>query len=176
MAEPERHQRFVELLTQHQGQVFGYIYALVRNFDDAEDLFQQSSLVLWDKFDQFADGTNFVRWACTIAQYEVLNFIRKRQRNQLYFSEQFQRELAVMQSEMDADEAAARRDALAGCLERLDEGDRQLVQQCYGSNRSFKDVAACLGRPAQFIYDALSRIRRVLLNCVKLSLARERHP
>ena len=41
------------LLRQHQTQLFGYIYSLVRDLDDADDLFQQTSLVLWDKFDQF---------------------------------------------------------------------------------------------------------------------------
>ena len=40
-------------LRQHQTQLFGYIYSLVRDLDDADDLFQQTSLVLWDKFDQF---------------------------------------------------------------------------------------------------------------------------
>ena len=38
---------------EHQTQLFGYIYSLVRDLDDADDLFQQTSLVLWDKFDQF---------------------------------------------------------------------------------------------------------------------------
>ena len=40
-------------LARHQSQLFGYIYSLVRDLDDADDLFQQTSLVLWDKFDQF---------------------------------------------------------------------------------------------------------------------------
>ena len=41
---------FAELLRHHQTQLFGYIYSLVRDLDDADDLFQQTSLVLWDKF------------------------------------------------------------------------------------------------------------------------------
>ncbi len=156
--------------------MFGYIYALLRNFNDAEDVFQQTCMVLWGKFDQFAEGTNFAQWACSIAQYEVLNFIRKRQRSRLYFTEEFQREVADMQAEMDADEVAARSQALASCVESLGEKDQKLVNACYGDNRSFKETAAELGRSAQQVYDALSRIRRVLLDCVRGKLAREEHP
>jgi RNA polymerase sigma-70 factor (ECF subfamily) len=42
---------FAELLRRHQTQLFGFIYSLLRDLDDADDLFQQTSLVLWDKFD-----------------------------------------------------------------------------------------------------------------------------
>ena len=49
----DRQAEFAALLRQHQTQLFGYIYSLVRDLDDADDLFQQTSLVLWDKFDQF---------------------------------------------------------------------------------------------------------------------------
>src|SRR5689334_17876152 len=51
---------FAALLRQHQNQLFGYIYSLVRDLDDADDLFQQTSLVLWDKFDLFDPSRSFV--------------------------------------------------------------------------------------------------------------------
>ena len=64
------------MLARHQSQLFGYIYSLVRDLDDADDLFQQTSLVLWDKFDLFDPSRSFVGWACGVARYEVLNFLR----------------------------------------------------------------------------------------------------
>ena len=65
---------FAELLRRNQTQLFGYIYSLVRDLDDADDLFQQTSLVLWDKYEQFDPTRSFVGWACGVARYEVLNF------------------------------------------------------------------------------------------------------
>ena len=47
MNQQEQHEKFSELLTLHQGQLHGYILALVRNRADADDLFQTTSLVLW---------------------------------------------------------------------------------------------------------------------------------
>src|SRR5262249_39480637 len=71
---------FAELLRRHQSQLFAYIYSLVHNFDDADDLYQQTSVVLWDKFEQFDRSKRFVPWACGVARYEVLNYLRARSR------------------------------------------------------------------------------------------------
>src|SRR5215472_639653 len=79
---------FAARLRQHQTQLFGYIYSPVRDLDDADDLFQQTSLVLWDKFDQFDPSRSFAGWACGVARYEVLNFLRARSRDRLYFSDE----------------------------------------------------------------------------------------
>ena len=56
MTEQDRHNSFVELLTRHQSQLYGYIFALVRNREDAADLFQSVGLILWRKFDSFRPG------------------------------------------------------------------------------------------------------------------------
>ena len=96
-----RKAEFAELLTHHQGQLLGYIYSLVRNLDDADDLFQQTSLVLWDKFDQYDPSRTFAAWACGVARYEVLNFLRARSRDRLYFSDELSLALIEAQEELE---------------------------------------------------------------------------
>src|ERR1700682_5545349 len=91
-----RHTEFVELLSRHQHQLFSYIFALLRSQHDAEDLFQQSSLVWWAKFDEFRPGTNFVGWACRISQFEVLNFYKRRGRSRSLFSAELRDELVEL--------------------------------------------------------------------------------
>jgi DNA-directed RNA polymerase specialized sigma24 family protein len=63
--------RLMMLMTRHQRQIFGYIYALVPNRYDAEDLLQETSLVICEKFNEFEDGTDFVAWACQIAYWRI---------------------------------------------------------------------------------------------------------
>src|SRR3954447_10189113 len=84
----DRKAEFSDWLLRPQTHLFGYIYSLVRDLDDADDLFQQTSLVLWDKFEQFDPSRSFVGWACGVARYEVLNFLRARIRHRLYFSDE----------------------------------------------------------------------------------------
>src|SRR5256885_7322981 len=70
-AETESRKRLMALMTRHQRQIFSYIYVLVPNRTDAEDLLQETSLVICEKFHEFKEGTDFVAWACQIAYWRV---------------------------------------------------------------------------------------------------------
>ena len=50
---------FAALLRENRSRVFGYLLALVQNLSDAEDLYQQTALVLWEKFSQYEPGYRF---------------------------------------------------------------------------------------------------------------------
>ena len=63
MPDPKRYDEFAGLVRLHTGQVLAYINALVLDWNDADDLFQETCLVLWQKFDEFRPGTNFLAWA-----------------------------------------------------------------------------------------------------------------
>src|ERR1700689_3778613 len=79
---------FADYLRQHQSQLFGYIHSLVRDLNDAEDLFQQTTMILWNKFDEFDRARRFIAWGCGVARLEVANFLRARGRQHLYFSDE----------------------------------------------------------------------------------------
>ena len=63
-ADSERKAEFADYLRQHQSQLFGYIHSLVRDLNDADDLFQQTTVILWNKFAEFDRRRSFVAWAC----------------------------------------------------------------------------------------------------------------
>src|ERR1051326_7889125 len=69
--ETESRKRLMALMTRHQRQIFAYIYTLVPDRHDAEDLLQETSLVICEKFDEFVPGTDFVAWACQIAWWRI---------------------------------------------------------------------------------------------------------
>ena len=71
---PDDVERFLQLFAQHQRQVLGYVYSLVPHTQNAEDIFQKTSLVLWRKFSEFTAGTSFRAWASQIAWFEVLKW------------------------------------------------------------------------------------------------------
>ena len=127
MPDSSRHKEFVELLGQHRSQVFGYIYALLRNLDDAEDVYQDTALVLWSKFDEYLPGTHFIRWACTVARHSAAAFSKRKRRNRRYFSVEFQEELAAIQASMAPTEVELTQEALIDCMKKLPESDRRLI-------------------------------------------------
>ncbi|MBN1394413.1 MAG: sigma-70 family RNA polymerase sigma factor [Pirellulales bacterium] len=174
MSDSHSHDAFVELLSRHRGQLFGFIYALVRRLDDAEDIYQDTALVMWSKFREYEPETNFLGWACTIARYRAANFLKSERRRRRYFSQAVQEELAALQASISPRDAGLQQEALVDCMERLPESDRRLVELCYGGGESFRQVAERLGRSPQSVYDALCRIRRVLFKCIARAAARQR--
>ena len=165
---------YVQLLRQHQNQLFGYIFCMVRNFSDAEDVFQQTSLTLWDKFDEFTPGTSFMAWAKAVARNKTLTFLRTQRRERAKFSDEVLDQLS--ERELWSPEALEERlSALARCRQKLSELDQKLLAMCYGAAKSIRDVAGQLGRPVDSVYSSLSRIRRALYECIQRTLAMEHH-
>src|SRR5712671_3079750 len=117
-SETESRKRLMMLMTQHQRRIFGYIYTLVPNRHDAEDLLQETSLVICEKFDEFQAGTDFVAWACQIAYWRVRYARQKFARSKVIFQQELVDALAqtaaAMLPEMDE-----RHEALAVCLQKL---------------------------------------------------------
>jgi RNA polymerase sigma-70 factor, ECF subfamily len=169
-----RTEAFVELSTSHQRQLLGYIFTLVRNMDDAEDLLQQTNLVVWRKFDDYQPGTDFMRWACHIAHLQALAFLRSKRRDPLRLNEQLLLQLADERLERGG-AYEHYREALQICMDRLSAPDRELLNLCYGEPLSIKEIAERLGRSADSIYHSLQRIRYALLECINRTVAREEH-
>ena len=168
-------ERFVRLLATCQRQVFLYALGLVYNAADAEEILQETNLVLWRKFDQYQPGTDFARWACRIARFEVLKLRERQARERRLFTSEFIEALAV-DSEESLDELDGRREALAVCLEKLRKTDRQLLLCRYQENATTRSVAEALGRSVQGTRKSLHRIRMALLACIERTLAAEEHP
>ena len=162
---------FLPLWTQHQRRIYAYIYTLIPNRSDAEDLLQETSITLWEKFEEFEPGTDFVAWACQVAYWKIRNARRKYARSPIIHDDDLLQALSekaiATRHELDR-----RHEALSHCLEKLTDRDRALVMSRYESDATVKDVAQRTGRTVEAAYKALSRIRQSLLDCVTLRLER----
>ncbi len=170
---PDAHRQklLVSLVTQHQRRIFAYIYALVHNRHDAEDLLQETNEVICEKFDEFEEGTDFVAWACQIAYWRVRYWRQRQARSKVVFDDdvldQVAQTLSTMRKELDA-----RHEALAICLEKLHPRDRELIIARYEPNGNVREAAYRTGRSLDAAYKALSRLRKLLLDCVTHQLAK----
>jgi RNA polymerase sigma-70 factor, ECF subfamily len=163
---------FVEMITQHQRILYGYIYTLVRNSADADDILQETNLVLWNKRLECESVNNFSAWACRVAFFKVQNFLKIKSRSRIYFDENLVTKISNAQidrAEMHTIHTAM----LANCLEKLSTSSQQLLKQCYNENCTVQDVAKQLQRPVNSIYNSLRDIRLKLWKCIKYSLMEE---
>src|SRR5262245_2809137 len=173
---PGKSKRFLRLFLQNERRLYAYILTLLPNRADADDVLQEASLVMWDKFDEDSPPADFAAWGCRIAYFKVLDFCKKRQRSRVLFSQPVLERLA----ETAAEQAAAlqldeRREALAGCLEKLRPRDRDLLAHRFAEGATVQSTAAHDGRSVDAVYKALAKIRQTLFDCVTRTIAIGRH-
>jgi RNA polymerase sigma-70 factor, ECF subfamily len=167
--DPVRVEEFLKLVALHQRRLHLFVGGLVPYPPDAEDVLQETNLVLWREFRRFELGTDFGAWACTVAFHQVLAWRKKKQRDRLVFSETF---LAAVSRELQEDEARREEQAsaLAGCIARMPSHHRQLLALRYTDGQSVESIAARLHRTTDAVYRMLSRIRHALFDCTTRAL------
>jgi RNA polymerase sigma-70 factor (ECF subfamily) len=168
----KRHAQFAELFVRNQNRVYRYIVSLIPDRAQAEDLFQQTSLTLWETWERYDAQLDFVRWACGIAHNHVRNHFRKRQ-GPLALSDDVLDRLGRRRLEQD-DVLEDRRRLLASCLAELDGRHRGLIDRAYGGGGTMEDLARQEGQTPNALYKLLRRLRSALHDCVSRKLALER--
>lgn len=169
---PLENAAFLRLYAASQPHVFAYIYTLLPDWNDAEEVLQETSLALWRSFDQFEQGTNFKAWACKTAFYQVLSFRKRRKRTPALLGMETVEAVAHETAEM-ADSLDDQLRALSSCINGLKAHDRSLLDRFYGLGLPTRTIAGQLGRPVGTITKALTRIRRMLFACIERTLAVE---
>lgn len=163
---------FVAQLTKSQRQLHAFIFSLVWNPADADDILQETNLVLLQKAEEFNASREFLPWALSFARFQTLAALKRRKRLRLVFDDALARTLA---EEATAAEPVldARRLALATCLQKLPPAHRDILVKRYEPQASVAAMAATISLSPKALSDRLRRIRQVLLDCITKTLAEE---
>lgn len=161
---------FVELIVRCERPLMRYIRTLVPNLVDAEEVWQATAIVLWEKFDEYDTERDFLPWAQRFAYFEVLKFRRTQARDRMVFSE------GVLQSLAETHEASTekleeRSKALQSCLSQLVPRDLALLRTRYETDTTIHDLASTLKTTSKTLYRRLDRIRDRLAQCVRRRVA-----
>jgi RNA polymerase sigma-70 factor, ECF subfamily len=166
MTDPKRYEEFADLIELSTRRVLAYLHALLLNWNDAEDVFQETCLVLWQKFDEFRPGTSFLAWALRIAQHKAMNFQQKQTRY-IAFTARLRDALMMEFADRSAEEAAGSLAGLSVCMDELPQNDQRLVKLCYVEDVPVRQLAAAMDRSPESIHNSLLRIRNCLLDCIR---------
>lgn len=175
MSEVAPNQQLVLLITRHQRRIFSYIYTLVPNRHDAEDLLQETCVVICEKFQEYQPDTDFVAWACQIAWWRVRAARQKFARSKITFDDRVLEAVAHTAVSL-ATELDSRHLALEHCLRKLNPRDRELVLARYAPDGGVEEAASRSGRSRVAAYKALGRIRKLLFDCVTHHLTPDPSP
>jgi RNA polymerase sigma-70 factor (ECF subfamily) len=167
-ADSRRTEEFMELYSACERRLYVYIVSLIGNPWDAYDILQETSLILWQKFDLFRQGSQFLAWAREIARLRVLRYRRLHVNNTLLLqTEALDALVRQFDNGTSATPDRVNDEALVDCVKALRDGDRELIQLRYTAGISVQALAEKLGRSVNAVSHSLGRIRRLLRVCVE---------
>jgi len=161
----------IRQISQHQAALLAYILTLHPDRSEAQDILQETNVVLWQKVGEFRKGTNFKAWAFRIAYLQTLAHFKRVQRgNWLGFSSELVDTLARESEPLLAD-FEQRHVALRSCIEKLPEKDQEIVRAHYSDGLPLAEISSEAGRTVGALKQVLFRVRRMLKACIELQLA-----
>jgi RNA polymerase sigma-70 factor (ECF subfamily) len=166
----DRHAEFLRLFVECEGQIRAFISTLVRDREAREDVVQETALTLWQEFHRYDATRPFGAWARGVATNKVRQRWERDGRTPQPFSPQA---IAALHDACDRAEARAseRADALEECIQGLPEKSQRLLTLRYGEFLQIERIAAELQGTVDGVYQALSRLRVRLAECVERRLA-----
>lgn len=156
----------IRRFTAMRASVLGYLRVVVRDPHLAEDLFQETSLVVLRKIGEFDPAGDLSAWVRAIA----LNLARNALRKERYLHLAPSPELLAAIERAHAGpggEVDGRLEPLGECLERVEARQRHLLDLRYRRGASLREIAGRTGRSEGAVQVALSRLRQFLLKCVE---------
>jgi len=157
---------FVQLMIGCQSRLYAFIMSLVHNPDEAADILQQTNMVMWQKSDEFAPGTNFTAWTFRIARYQTMAHRQRQRRDRLVFDDAAISAIAD-EFEKRADANDDRLTALSHCMRELNADSRELLGRRYRDGLAVQQIAEELGHTANRVAVRLHRLRTALLECIR---------
>lgn len=171
-AMPPAARELAALWTRAQPTVRGFVYSLTHDRQAAEDIVQDVAVTAVDKFAELENREAFLGWVLAIARYKVLNHRTAAARDRHVFDDAVLDGLAAAHERL-APLAAARRAALAHCIDKLDDRGRDAVHRKYTLNQSAAEMADDMDIQPNTVYQLLHRVRRNLLDCITQQLESE---
>jgi RNA polymerase sigma-70 factor (ECF subfamily) len=169
---PQIHEQFLTLFTSNESAIRAYVRRLVPTRHDAGDVMQRVSLVLWKKFHELNQASDFRKWSFGVARFETLAWLRDKARDRLVLADDVLYTVAH-ETGRDEERLSAQREALEGCLEKLSKEQRTMILAAYAPDAAIQDVAKQSGRTVAAFYQWLHRMRLRLLECTRRTLQAE---
>jgi RNA polymerase sigma factor (sigma-70 family) len=163
---------FEELLSRHRQRIFSYICMMVKDQEQAEDIFQDTFIRVIQTLQggRYTDEGKFLPWVMRIAHNLCIDFFRKGKRMPTFDSDQDDFDIfdVLRQNDANVEDQLIRlqtEDQLQKLLVHLPKEQKEVVYMRHYAEMSFQEIADQTGVS---INTALGRMRYALINLRKL--------
>ena len=165
--------KFFELIVgEHRATVFGLLFSLLRDRDLAEDLTQETFVVLFNKISEIDVSQPVLPWLLTTARNLAANAQRRRNLEQAIFL-RGQAAIEIWGQLGDSTLGAdwpERLKALRECRENLSTPQKEAVDLFYDRGYDCEKIANAIDAAASAIHNRLTRARKALYECIQYKL------
>ncbi len=164
---------FDALLNRHKDRVFSYILHIVKDRDQAEDIFQETFVkaIMTIKQGRYTDSGKFSAWISRIAHNLIIDFYRQEKAENTVSTDSDEtdmlnrRDLAEENVE-DRLVSEQIQEDVRRIIEALPESQREVLMMRYYRDMSFKEIAEATNVS---INTALGRMRYAILNMRRIA-------
>ncbi len=152
------------MVRQHR--IYGFIMSLVGDWNEADDIYQETTYVLWRKFEEYTLGADFLRWSFKIARFQVMSHLKKKKTQKKYFLPATLENLneAAMSPAEDSDMTI---DALRKCVNELSRRSRDFLKLRYQDDASVPKIATRFQINVNTLYKQYQKIHAQLFRCIR---------
>jgi len=155
----------IQRLISARSRIAASAWLLTRDYQAAEDCFQNTVLKAMTKEVSFPSEAALLSWAMVVARREALDWLDRRCRRDKVLDESV---LSIMdQQRLAAPSESLRSSALRECIEALGEEGRRLLQLRYFEGLGCEQVAQVMRLSLPAVYKRLSRLHDSLAKCVR---------
>lgn len=163
---------FAREWTKAQHGVLAFIGSLAVDFDDAEDLLQETAAQAFAQIERYDPARPFLPWVFGIARYVVMEHYRKRGRDRHVFDQTIIGQIAeAIEDISDRNDSLYK--ALAHCREKLPSRSKYVCRLRYDGNLPPQEIAARMGTSSGMVRALLHRVRDQLRRCIEQRLQAE---
>jgi RNA polymerase sigma-70 factor (ECF subfamily) len=166
---------FRELVEAYQNRLFAFVWRMVRNHHEAEDLCQAAFVKAYESLKSYSTNYAFSTWLFTIAYRLCLNSMRKKKAvsGETDFSYVGDGEDDVALSLANSEEAKRLRDLIWTAVDQLSPPQKSAVLLFYREGKSCQEIGIVLGIPAVTVKSHLHRGREKLRQLLSAELVED---
>ena len=150
-----------ELVDLHKDRLFAFIWRMVRDHHEAEDICQDAFLKAFASLDTFSTDYRFSTWLFTIGYRVCLNRLRRKRpfSGDLDFSAMASEGGASPSATLESEEAGRVRASIWSAVDRLSPPQRATILLFYRNDFGCQEIARALQLPLATVKSHLHRAR-----------------
>lgn len=155
---------FRELVESYKDRLFAYIWRMIRDHHEAEDICQTAFVRAYESLASYSENYAFSTWLFTIAHRLCLNQLRKRKAlcGDLDLAFVGSADEDAAETIANSEEARRLRSMIWDAVDELTPPQRSAVLLFYREGKSCQDIGLVLGIPAVTVKSHLHRARQKL--------------